>query len=311
MLAVITGSNTGMGLAITRSVAEAGYDVIMACYSVEVGMDERDRIVQDTGRRIDVMRLDLTDLKNVAEFAQKVLDRGEHIDLLMNNAGSLQDERRVTVDGLEHNVSVNYAGPYLLTRMLLPLMGEGTRIVNMASLVYKFGCLKFPEFFTSGCRGSYNRFVVYSNTKLSILLFTLKLSEMLKDKGITVCASDPWIVSTDIIHMNNKVVDYLCDKIFRPMIFTPLQGASPAIKLLLSPDMQGKTGRFYKKCWPLSFRSLFGCRSHGVPAIEGIRGIAETCLGSHYRRHKYMQKLWDDTEAKIAVIFDGELPFES
>lgn len=302
MLAVITGSNTGMGLAITRSVAEAGYDVIMACYSVEVGMYERDRIVADTGRRIDVLRLDLTDMKSVVEFADKVLERGEHIDLLMNNAGSLQDRRRITVDGLEHNVSVNYVGPYLLTRKLLPLMGRGTRIVNMASLVYKFGCLKFPEFFTQGCRGAYNRFVVYSNTKLSILLFTLKLSEMLKDKGITVCASDPWIVSTGIIRMNNKVVDFLCDKLFRPVIFTPLQGASPAIKLLLSPQMEGQTGRFYKKCWPLSFRSLCGGKSHGVPSIEGIRGIAETRLGKKYRNHKYMQKLWDDTEALLSGL---------
>ena len=301
MYAVVTGSNTGMGYEITRSLAAAGYDVLMACHDVELGRQAAARIAAEfPSVKLEVRRLDLADLSSVRAFAAGVLADGRAIDRLMNNAGTLQDRRRITVDGLEYNMSVNYIGPYLLTTSLLPLMAQGSRIVNMASLVYKFGCLKFPELFTQGCRGSYNRFVVYSNTKLSMLLFTLKLSQQLKDKGVTVNASDPWIVSTGIIRMNNRVVDYLCDKLFRPIIFTPLEGASPAIKLLLDPAMEGVTGKFYKKCWPLALRSLFGGKSHGVPSIEGIRGIAETKLGPRYRQHRYIQKLWDDTSKIIS-----------
>lgn len=301
MYAIVTGANTGMGYAITQSLASEGYDVLMACHDLAKGEEARASLAAEfPAVKLEVRAIDLADLASVRAFAQSVLADGRRIDRLMNNAGSLQDRRRHSADGFEYNMSVNYIGPYLLTNLLLPLMGEGTRIVNMASLVYKFGNLKFPELFTDGCRGSYNRFVVYSNTKLCMLLFTLKLSEQLKGSGITVNASDPWIVSTGIIRMNNRVVDYLCDKLFRPVIFTALQGASPAIKLLLDPAMEGVTGKFYKKCWPLALRSLFGSRSHGVPAIEGISGIAEIKLGPRYRRHKYMQKLWDDTSKIVS-----------
>ena len=58
----------------------------------------------------------------------------------------------ITEDGLERTVSVNYVGPYLLTRLLLPLMGEGTRIVNMVSCTYAIGKLDFPDFFLWGER---------------------------------------------------------------------------------------------------------------------------------------------------------------
>lgn len=304
MFAVITGANTGMGLEISRALAGAGYDILMGCYDMSKAENAVKLISSECPDvKVEARKLDLADLGAVREFADSILEDGRRIDLLMNNAGSLQDRRRKTVDGLEYNMSVNYVGPFLLTTKLIPLMGRGSRIVNMASLVYKFGFLRFPEdekstpeFLTEGCRGSYNRFVVYSNTKLCMLLFSLKLSQLLRDKGITVNATDPWIVSTGIIRMNNRLVDYLCDKLFRPVIFTPLQGAAPSIKLLLDPAMEGVSGKFYKKCWPLSVYSLFGSRSHGVPAIEGVSGVRENKLGNRYLKHKYMDRLWDSTE---------------
>ena len=279
MFAIVSGANTGMGLEITRSLAEAGYDVLMACYDVKKGESAREMLIAQTGNKnLEVRHVDLASLDSVRAFAESVLAEGRHIDLMMNNAGSLKDRRIITGDGLEYNVSVNYVGPYLLTRMLLPLMGKGTRIVNMASLVYRFGSIRLPEFFTMGCRGSYNRFVVYSNSKLAITLFTLNLARRLEDKGITVNASDPWIVSTDIIKMNNKLVDTLCDKIFRPIIYTPQEGASTAIDLLLNPEKASLTGSFNKNC-------------HSVKLPQRV--VA----------HPLMDKLWNETERIIAEHF--------
>ena len=65
-----------------------------------------------------------------------VLGRAHRVALLMNNAGTMETGLHITVDGMERTVSVNYVGPYLLTRKLLPLMGRGTRIVNMVSCTY-------------------------------------------------------------------------------------------------------------------------------------------------------------------------------
>lgn len=253
MLAVITGANRGIGLEIARSVLAAGYDVVMACRNVKLARQVRDSFAGVFPKaRIEVLALDLANLASVRAFADEMLARGERIDLLMNNAGALLDHSETTVDGLEFNVSVNYVGPYLLTRSLLPLLGKGSRIVNMASLVYRYGRIDLPEFFTHGLKSrKYKRFAVYSNSKLAITLFTLSLAEKLRDRGITVNASDPGIVSTDIIRMNNKLVDTLCDIFFRPVINTPAQGAATAVDLLLNPEKAAQTGTFNKKCRPV------------------------------------------------------------
>jgi NAD(P)-dependent dehydrogenase (short-subunit alcohol dehydrogenase family) len=197
----------------------------------------------------------------------------------MNNAGTLQTGFHLTPDGLEHTVSVNYVGPYLLTRLLLPLMGEWSRIVNMASLTYRMGRLDFPDFFTRGRKGRFLRIPIYCNTKLAVTLFTFHLASLLRDKGITVNASDPWIVSTEIIRMH-MFIDPLTDLFFRPLIRTPRQGADTAIHLLLDEDKARQTGTF--------------CRSNRIVDV-----------GDKFYHHPKMQELWDRTEAIVAKWLDS------
>ena len=89
----------------------------------------------------------------------------------MNNAGVLTTNIRQTADGLETIVSVNYVGPYLLTRLLLPLMQRGSRIVNTVSCTYAIGRIE-SDFFSKGKNGRFARIPVYGNTKLALLLFS-------------------------------------------------------------------------------------------------------------------------------------------
>ena len=185
-LAVITGADGGMGTEITRAVALAGYRVIMACCNREKAEAKREWLVKETGNpEVEVMYIDLASLASVADFAERLCARGER---LMNNAGTMETGRRLTEDGLERTVSVNYVGPYLLTRKLLPLMGEGSRVVNMVSCTYAIGKLDFPDFFLRGKKGSFWRIPVYSNTKLALTLFTLELAARVKERGIVIRA---------------------------------------------------------------------------------------------------------------------------
>ena len=157
-LAVITGADGGMGTEITRAVALAGYRVIMACCNREKAEAKREWLVKETGNpEVEVMYIDLASLASVADFAERLCARGERLALLMNNAGTMETGRRLTEDGLERTVSVNYVGPYLLTRKLLPLMEEGSRVVNMVSCTYAIGRLDFPAFFLRGKKGSFFR----------------------------------------------------------------------------------------------------------------------------------------------------------
>lgn len=273
-LAIITGADGGMGYEETKAVAEQGFHTIMACYCPKTAEEKRKKLVEETGNNnIEVIGIDLANLASVKAFAENVKERFVHLDLLMNNAGTMETGRHMTVDGLERTVSVNYVGPYLLTRLLLPLMGQGSRIVNMASLVYCVGHLDFPDFFTRGRKGAFWRIPVYSNTKLAITLFTLDLASRLKDKGITVNASDPGIVDTEIIRMQ-MFFDPLTDLFFRPFIRTPRQGADTAIHLLLDEDKAGQTGTFNRS-------------NHIVK------------LSEKYLHHKQMSELWQKTEEVV------------
>lgn len=270
-LAVITGADGGMGTEITRAVAQAGYRVIMAsCRKQKAEAVRRTLLHDHRDLQIEVRRLNLASLASVAEFANVLLQEGHPITLLMNCAGTMETGLHITEDGLERTVSVNYVGPYLLTRKLLPLMHAGSRVVNMVSCTYAIGHLDFPDFFTRGRRGGFWRIPIYSNTKLALTLFTIDLAERVRDRGIVVNAADPGIVSTDIITMH-MWFDPLTDLLFRPFIRTPRQGADTAIRLLLDEDAGQRTG-------------TFNVSGHAKP------------LSEKYTHHVQMQELWQRTE---------------
>ena len=158
---------------------------------------------------------------------------------------------------------------YMLTRQLLPLMQPGCRIVNTVSCTYAIGRIE-PDFFEKGRNGRFFRIPVYSNTKLALLLFTQELAERLQNQGITINASDPGIVSTNMITMQ-AWFDPLTDILFRPFIKTPVQGAATAIHLALSDEAKDRNGCCYANCKK--------------------RNVSE-----RIRHHAQQKQLWDDTE---------------
>ena len=224
-LAVITGADGGMGMEITRAVATAGYQVIMACRDPQAAEPKRQLLMRETGNpRIEIAPVDLASLASVAAFAEHLLKRGEPLALLMNNAGTM--------------------------------MGEGSRIVNMVSCTYAIGHLDFPDFFLRGRRGDFWRIPIYSNTKLALTLFTIDLASRVKHKGIVVNAADPGIVSTNIITMH-MWFDPLTDILFRPFIRTPRKGAATAVGLLLDEDAGKRTGTLNASCRPKSLSEKY------------------------------------------------------
>lgn len=277
-VAIITGANGGMGYEEAKEALLQGYHTVMACYCPSRSEARRQQMIEETGcTDVEIIGLDLSNLQSVCEFVDQIKTKFSHIDLLMNNAGTLETGFHTTVDGLERTISVNYVGPYLLTRLLIPLMGKGSRIVNMTSCSYILGKLQFPEFFTKGRKGFWQRILVYSNSKLAITLFTLELAKRIKNKGITVNAADPGVVNTKIIRLQILFLDTLANIFFRPIIRSPRKGAETAIHLLFDKDKEGQTGTF--------------CRSNKIVK-----------LGDKYMHHKHMQTLWDETE-KIVQNF--------
>ncbi len=274
-LAVITGASGDMGMCITRAVAAAGWKVIMACNDPVASEAKRRDVIRQTGNPdVEIEPLELRSLDAVADLAARLSRRPEPIGLLMNNAGVMPPRASLTAEGLNHTVSVNYVGPYLLTRLLLPRMERGTRIVNMISCTYAIGRIRLPEFFVNGGVRHYHRIPVYSNTKLALLLFTRELASRVAEPGITVNAADPGIVNTKFIHLD-AWFDPLTDIFFRPLIRSAEKGASTAVDLLLNPALEGVNGQAFADRKPIH-------------------------LSDRYLHHPMQRPLWEATEELVA-----------
>lgn len=245
-LALVTGADGGMGTIHTRTLAQAGYEVIMACYDADIARPVCETIRQETGATLHLMQVDLGNLQDIIRFADEVKTRFSFLQILLNNAGVLCHQAKNSINGVEYTAAVNYLGHYTLTNALLPIMGQGTRIVSMISIAYILGKIK-DDFLSETNDGKFNRFNCYGNSKRALYYFMLDVAEEWKKRGICINVADPDIVSTGIIRQGNIVVDKLCDWFFRPFINTPEEGAATMLAAALDPEFEGVTGCYFKK----------------------------------------------------------------
>ena len=243
--AIITGADGGMGSEITKALAIAGYTTIMASLPNLNAEKKLFQIKEKTKGDIVLLPLDLTSPKSIFHFVEKLKTDYPKIDILINNAGVLYPKNKTLEEKWDHTTMVNYFGHYLLTNKLLPLLQEGAKIVNVCSLTYRFGKI-YPQMFACGRNTWVQQVYNYSNSKLAILYFTLDLAEQLKERNITANCSDPGIVGTKIIAMNNRFFDIVCDIFARPFMKSPKKGASTAIYLALNEKANNITGGYFK-----------------------------------------------------------------
>lgn len=245
-IALVTGADGGMGTIHTRTLAKAGYEVIMACYDAEVARPVYEQIQKETGVTLHLMQVDLGNLQDIIRFADEVKAKYPSLQILLNNAGVLCHHAKNSVNGVEYTAAVNYLGHYTLTNALLPIMGQGTRIVSMISIAYAMGKIK-EDFLSETNDKKFNRFTTYGNSKRALYYFMLDVADEWKKQGICINVADPDIVSTGIIRQGNIVVDKLCDWFFRPVINTPEEGAATMLAAALNPEFEGVTGCYFKK----------------------------------------------------------------
>ena len=228
-LYIVTGASGGMGQVLTTELLRRGYRTVMACRDLKKSGPIRQRILQRcSASELELLPLDLASLESIRQFAELLKQRNETIGVLINNAGSMNDSFRLSQDGYEMTVAVNYIGTAALTLSLLPLMHSGNRIINTLSCTYRIG--QVGPGWTEIDSAHFARFKCYGNSKLALLLFSLELERTLRSRGIEVFAADPGVVDTGMITMH-RWFDPITDLLFRPLIKTPEKGAATALKL--------------------------------------------------------------------------------
>ena len=245
-VALVTGADGGMGRIHVRELAKAGYEVIMACIDIAAAQPIMEEIQKEVGGTFHLMQLDLANLSDVVRFADEVKSNFPSLQILLNNAGVLPSRSKVSADNIEYTMAVNYLGHFVLTNLLYPIMGSGTRIVSMTSIDYYLGKIT-TDMFAPKTQRQYNRFTAYGSSKLALYYFMLDTSEAWKDEGICYNVADPFIVRTNIIRLDNKFIDALGDITARFLFRTPEQGSAVMMTAAIDPQYFGVTGKIFKK----------------------------------------------------------------
>ena len=243
--AIVTGANSGMGMATVRALSDMGAKVIMLCRSEKRGIEALEKLSSEKKRDLELILCDLGNYASIRAFANLVRKGHDHIDILVNNAGFISLYRQETEEGLERQFGINHVGHFLLTMSLLDLMGEGGRIVNVASGAHKTGKIHFDDInLTKG----FNVITAYSQSKLANVLFTRELARRVKDKGITVNCCHPGAVATNIGIDRDTGFGKTVTKLLKPFFQTPEQGARTAIFLASDDSISDITGEYFYKC---------------------------------------------------------------
>jgi NAD(P)-dependent dehydrogenase (short-subunit alcohol dehydrogenase family) len=186
---IITGANSGIGLAAARALAAAGARIVLAVRNVEKGKGAASHIVGEA----EVRELDLASLDSVRAFAA---GWSGAIDVLINNAGVSSSSLERTIDGFEMDFGTNHLGHFALTNLLLEHI-KG-RVVTVSSQAERAGRIDFDDL--NWEHKPYQGFRAYSQSKLENLLFTAELQRRLNasGSGVWAMAAHPGFVATNI-----------------------------------------------------------------------------------------------------------------
>jgi NAD(P)-dependent dehydrogenase (short-subunit alcohol dehydrogenase family) len=248
---IVTGPTSGIGRQIALDLAALGAHVVLACRDVARG-NEVAREIATNGGEVDVLQVDTSDQRSIRAFAATCRARHPNIDVLVNNAGTVQGERRESVDGIEMTFATNVLGYHLLTRELLPAFsGNGaSRIVVVASAFagdFDLDDLQFT-------RRRFDGLAAYRQSKACDRVWSWALARRVQSRGITVNAMTPGFVPDTELSRNLSTETR---KARARAGRTVKQGADTAVWMASDPALSGTTSRFFadRRDVPCEFKS--------------------------------------------------------
>ena len=244
-VAVVTGSNTGIGYHAAAALADRGAHVVLAVRNLDKGNDAAARIMAASrGADVAVQQLDLSSLESVRAAAETLRSAYPRIDLLINNAGVMYTPKQTTADGFELQFGTNHLGHFALTGLLLDRMFvEGARVVTVSSNAHRFkAAIHFDDLHWER---RYNRFAAYGQAKLANLLFTYELQRRLAENSrpTIAVAAHPGASNTELTR-NLPAIVRPAERLLAPLISQrPEMGALPTLRAATDPTVAG--GQYY------------------------------------------------------------------
>jgi NAD(P)-dependent dehydrogenase (short-subunit alcohol dehydrogenase family) len=228
-LAVLTGGNTGIGLEIARGLAARGAELIIAARNAATAGAARDLITKESGTKVELVPLDLTDLRSVvaATTAVEAYLAGRTIDVLVANAGVAPAAYAISAQGHELAFAVNVLGHHVFVRRLATSGRLAqSRLVVMSAEIYPMQSECSSDF---RYRTRWGGMMAYSRSKLGNLWFARELAA--RHPEIEVYSVHPGVIASGIANGGQPIKGGLLDKILLDVVAgaqTPLILATQA-----------------------------------------------------------------------------------
>ncbi|MFI0352623.1 oxidoreductase [Actinomadura sp. 9N407] len=287
-IAVVTGSNGGLGFVQARELARAGARTVLACRDDRRGERAADRIrAAVPAAEVDVLRLDLADLASVRAFAEEFGERHDGLDLLVNNAGVAVLPHRETADGFEMQFGTNHLGHFALTGLLLDrlLARPRPRVVTVSSGLHHRGRVDFDDL---NAERGYDKWRAYHQSKLANLLFAYELRRRVP--ALRSVAAHPGFAATDLQLAGPRMSGNPLMTLVRKVTITLFaqsgeKGALPPLYAATVPDLPGGSfvgpdGRSEARGHPTLVRS--SPASKDEETARRLWDVSEKLTGVHY-----------------------------
>lgn len=286
---VITGASSGIGYETARAFAAKGAEVIMAIRNLEKGEVAAKQLKKENpSAMLKLMKLDLSDLSSVHNFAKEFKQTNDSLHLLINNAGVMIPPFQKTKDGFELQFGSNHLGHFALTGLMLPMMSTvpSSRIVTLSSTAIKGAKINFDNL--DGSKG-YNKVKFYGQSKLANLLFAQELNIRLKasDSKTISLGSHPGRANTNLYSLGSGKQTSPLMKIVVKLIGTQSaeMGALPTLYAATDPTLQG--GEYIGP--------------DGKGGNKGFPQIVSSVLNVY--DPQVMKQLWDVSESLTGISY--------
>ncbi|DBB09135.1 TPA: hypothetical protein ACH3X3_007742 [Trebouxia sp. C0006] len=243
---VVTGANSGIGLALSKALVSRGAHVTVAARDNAKGAEAvkiLEAIISEAGSSgsADALHLDLQSFKSIKEFVKNIEEGNKPLDILVNNASIFITGDEVTEDGLEVTMQTNYHGPMALMQLLLPKLKDSkpSRVVWTSSGLESIGTL--PDLSNLDAlegHGMKNDIWTYGTTKLLLLMACKEMVQRLEGSGVTVLTAWPGIADTGIPGKQDysKFQSWIMWLGFKGYGQSPEDGAKPLVYACCAPE---------------------------------------------------------------------------
>lgn len=266
-VAIVTGANAGIGRAIAGGLLARGRRVVLACRSRARALEAATELSERTGRRPEILVLDLENRASVIDACAEALARFPHIDTLVLNAAVWSVTKRIAPGGHERTWATNVLGHHLVMRLLEDRMsasGPG-RVVVVASGLARSLALDDTSF----DRRPYRGIDAYAQSKQAGRMLTRAYARRLARRGVTVCSMHPGFTRTQAFARGGGIEGFVAGVGARLFGKSPERAADTALWLATSDEIAGVSGGYFQD------RRELGCAFSSIADEDALFALCD------------------------------------